>query len=208
MPEWRITRLRGGYALTFDRDGRRRRHTLNASSPREAQQLAPALYAELTKPAGRTVKDLWKAYEVEKEGRAVLETMKWTWKALEPTFGHRDGDRRRGPPHPCQFTEAGMSEMVERVARALCAAEGYGWAEDELYMRMARAGIEAMREPPDAFLALVAERMHDARFSQSGETYPVLRNFFRAVVDAATRGQSEAARDELAKQAQELDMGY
>lgn len=92
MPEWRITRLRGGYALTFERDGRRRRYTLNATSPREAQQLAPALYAELTKPAGRTVADLWKAYEVEKEGRAVLDTMKWTWKALEPSFGSREGD--------------------------------------------------------------------------------------------------------------------
>lgn len=92
MPEWRITRLRGGFALTFDRDGRRHRHTLNTSDPREAQQLAPTIYAELTKPKGRRVVDLWKAYEVEKEGRAVLETMKYTWKALEPHFGHREGD--------------------------------------------------------------------------------------------------------------------
>lgn len=92
MPEWRITRLRGGFALTFDRDGRRHRFSLDTSDPREAQQLAPALYAELTKPKGRRVADLWKAYEVEKEGRAVLTTMKYTWKALEPHFGHREGD--------------------------------------------------------------------------------------------------------------------
>lgn len=92
MPAWRITRLRGGYALTYDRGGRRHRHTLATSDPREAQQLAPALYAELTKPEGRTVADLWKAYESEKEGRAVLNTMKYTWKALEPSFGRRDGD--------------------------------------------------------------------------------------------------------------------
>ncbi len=39
--------------------------------------------------------------------------------------------------------------MVERVARALCAADGYSWAEDELYMRQARAAIEAMREPTE-----------------------------------------------------------
>lgn len=92
MPEWRITRLRGGFALTFDRDGRRHRYTLDTADPREAQQLAPALYAELTKPKGRKVADLWKAYEVEKEGRAVLDTMKYTWKALAPHFGHREGD--------------------------------------------------------------------------------------------------------------------
>lgn len=92
MPEWRITRLRGGFALTFDRDGRRHRYALNTSDPREAQQYAPALYAELTKPKGRKVADLWKAYTSEKEGRAVLTTMKYTWKALEPHFGSRDGD--------------------------------------------------------------------------------------------------------------------
>ena len=118
-----------------------------------------------------------------------------------------------------------MSEdMVERVARALCAFfhRGRPGAADDitpigfgppqpwgprwkLYEDLARAALEAMREPSDAFLALVAERMHDARFSRSGETYPVPRNFLRAVVDAAL---SEAAREELAKQAQELDMGY
>lgn len=92
MPEWRITRLRGGFALTFDRDGRRHRYTLDTSDPSEAQRLAPALYAELTKPKGRKVADLWKAYVVEKEGRAVLQTMKYTWRALEPAFGHREGD--------------------------------------------------------------------------------------------------------------------
>lgn len=92
MPEWRITRLRGGFALTFDRDGRRHRYSLDTADPREAQQLAPALYAELTKPKGRKVADLWNAYTAEKEGRAVLNTMKYTWKALEPHFGHREGD--------------------------------------------------------------------------------------------------------------------
>ncbi len=92
MPEWRITRLRGGYALAFDRNGKRHRHTLNTNDPGEARQLAPALYAELTKPKGRTVADLWNGYVAEKEGRAVLETMKYTWKALEGPFARRDGD--------------------------------------------------------------------------------------------------------------------
>lgn len=92
MPDWRITKLRGKLALTYDRDGRRHRYSLGTSSPSEARQIAPAIYAELTKPAGRTVADLWKAYESDKEGRAVLATMKYTWKALEPHFGSRDGD--------------------------------------------------------------------------------------------------------------------
>lgn len=92
MQDWRLTRLRGGFALTFDQEGKRRRFSLDTDDPREAQRLAPALYAELTRPKGRTVADLWKSYEIEKHGRAVLNTMKWTWKALEPFFGNRDGE--------------------------------------------------------------------------------------------------------------------
>lgn len=93
MPEWRITRLRGKLALTFDREGRRHRYTLATDDAGEAQRLAPALFAELTRPTGTKVKDLWSAYCVEKEGRSIVTTMKYTWVALEPFFANRDGDR-------------------------------------------------------------------------------------------------------------------
>lgn len=49
----------------------------------------------------------------------------------------------------------------------------------------ARAAIRALDDPSDAFLHALAERMHDARFSKSGEDYPITRNFIRALVDAA-----------------------
>lgn len=93
MPGWRITRLRGQFALTFDERGKRRRYSLGTGDAREAQRLAPALYAELTRPSGVTVADLWKGYELDKQGRAVLNTMRHTWKALAPHFATRDGDR-------------------------------------------------------------------------------------------------------------------
>ncbi len=93
MPDWRITRLRGKFALTFDRDGTRHRYTLATDNAGEAQRLAPILYAELTRPQGRTVADLWQAYTLDKAGRSVVTTMRYTWKALEPFFGRRDGDR-------------------------------------------------------------------------------------------------------------------
>lgn len=92
MSEWRITRLRGQFALTFERDGRRHRYTLNTDDAREANRIAPALYAELTKPQGRTVADLWSAYCVDKAGKPIATTMKYTWKAIGPHFGHRDGE--------------------------------------------------------------------------------------------------------------------
>lgn len=92
MQQWRITRYRGGFALTFERDGKRHRHSLGTADPGEAHAIAPALYAELTRPTGRRVVDLWAAYCKDKAGFAVIETMKYTWKALEPRFGSRDGD--------------------------------------------------------------------------------------------------------------------
>lgn len=92
MSEWRITKLRGQYALTYEQDGKRRRHTLNTADAREAHRIAPALYAELTRPSGRTVADLWEAYRIDKKEKPVATTMKYTGKALIPHFGHRDGE--------------------------------------------------------------------------------------------------------------------
>ncbi len=92
MSEWRITRLRGKLALTFERDGKRHRHSLGTDDPRQAYLIAPALYAELTRPAGRTVQDIWTAYTVDKAGKAVLVTMEYTWKALRERFGSRNGE--------------------------------------------------------------------------------------------------------------------
>jgi len=92
MPEWRIAKLRGGFALAFDRDGRRHRYTLNTNDPGEARRIAPALYAELTRPQGRTISELWEAYRTDKTGKPIAETMKYTGKAIMPHFGHRDGE--------------------------------------------------------------------------------------------------------------------
>jgi integrase len=92
VSEWRITRLRGQFALTFDRDGRRHRHTLNTDDPREAQRIAPALFAELNRPKGRTVADLWASYILDKAEKPIATTMKYTGKAILPHFGRRDGE--------------------------------------------------------------------------------------------------------------------
>jgi hypothetical protein len=44
-----------------------------------------------------------------------------------------------------------MSNMIERVARAMCAADGGSQEVDvHHYLDMARAAIEAMREPTEA----------------------------------------------------------
>lgn len=93
MPEYRFGKLRNEICIVwYDEDGKRHRHTLGTADKSEAERLAPALYAELTRPKGSTVADLWKAYEGDMAGRAVVGTMKHTWKALEARFGGMDGD--------------------------------------------------------------------------------------------------------------------
>lgn len=92
MPDWRLTRLRGEFCVTWDEaDGVRRRYRLGTADPKEAARLAASRYAELTRPRGTTIADLCKAYTIDREGRAVLGTMKFTWKALEARFGQMEG---------------------------------------------------------------------------------------------------------------------
>lgn len=95
MPEWRITRLQGECCLTWDDPAvpsGRRRYRLGTADEKEARRIAPARYAELTRPTGTTVEDLWVGYEKDMAGRAVVGTMKHTWKALKARFGAMQGE--------------------------------------------------------------------------------------------------------------------
>ena len=70
MPDYRVGRLKGRFVLTFqDGEGKRRRYRLDAENACEAHRVAPAIYADLTRPVGRTVAELWEAYVREKVGR-------------------------------------------------------------------------------------------------------------------------------------------
>lgn len=80
-----------------------------------------------------------------------------------------------------------MSEMVERVARAIADAggsdfdqlpskHGPGFGLRNMYMNMARAAIEAMREPTGA--------MEDAAFSS---TLTIPKRGYQAMIDAALK---------------------
>ncbi len=94
-----------------------------------------------------------------------------------------------------------MSEesMVERVARAICAATGTIWGgprgDDDpdfllvklMYLNQARAAIEAMREPTDA--------MVDAAYDWLSDTAPLtgrrttdIAGTFKFMIDAALKG--------------------
>lgn len=92
MSEWRVNRYRGSYCITWMDGNIRRRYSLNTSDPKEAARRAPARYAELTRPRGRAVEDLWLGYLADMAGRPVASTMVHSWKALADRFGSRDAE--------------------------------------------------------------------------------------------------------------------
>jgi integrase len=93
MSDWWLTKLKGEYCITWHDPtvaGGRRRYRLGTTDKAEATRSAPARYAQLTRPTGTTVKDIWDGYVADMAGRAVVATMRHTWKALETRFGGRD----------------------------------------------------------------------------------------------------------------------
>lgn len=90
MSEWRLTRLRGEFCIAWQDGDIRRRYRLGTDDRQEAARRAPARYAELTRPKGTTIADLWEGYRTDKAGRPIATTMEYTWKALEPRFGRME----------------------------------------------------------------------------------------------------------------------
>lgn len=127
MPEWRLTRLRGEYCVTWnDANGIRRRYRLGTTDPKEAARRAPSHFADATRPQGTTVADIWAGYVQDMAGRAVVTTMGHTWKALRDRFGpieatnisiadcraHADARRLAGIKDGTIHTELGHLRMV------------------------------------------------------------------------------------------------
>lgn len=74
-----------------------------------------------------------------------------------------------------------MESMVERVAKAICGAQG--WAPEypsDTDMKMARAAIEAMR---DATVPMFQAGLHPPKPNEVGAIPPL--NIWQAMIDAA-----------------------
>jgi integrase len=94
MPDYRIGRLKGRYVVSWWADGKRKRHRLDARSPKEAEAEAlDVIRREVVPAASATVADLWEAYRAEKQGRRVAVAMFHEWKAMGPHFGHLRPDQ-------------------------------------------------------------------------------------------------------------------
>ena len=128
MPGYRVGRLGKRFVVSvYDDAGKRlHRYRLNAKTAREAEQEAPGVVHELTKPRDSTIATLWAAYIAEHEGRAIVANMPFTWKALAPRFGTMPADaitpadcrahiaarRRQGIKDGTIATELGRLRMV------------------------------------------------------------------------------------------------
>jgi integrase len=93
MADYSIGKLKGQCVLVYyDSAGNRRRYRLGTADARQAAITAPAIFATLTRPKGKTVAEFWDVFTRDKAGRAIIGTMTYTWKALRERFGHLSGD--------------------------------------------------------------------------------------------------------------------
>jgi integrase len=93
---YEIGKLKGECVLSFwvTVDGKRlrKRYRLGTDDEAEARRRAPAVYARAVRPQGKSVKELWDAYVLDKKGRPVATVMPFEWKALEARFGMMDAE--------------------------------------------------------------------------------------------------------------------
>jgi integrase len=83
-----IGRLRGGYCVYWEEDGKRRRYQLAARSREEAEAEARDRYLKETAPRhGMTVAQIWAGYIDHLGTKPTAKTMGWTGKAIIPAFG-------------------------------------------------------------------------------------------------------------------------
>lgn len=88
MQQFTIQRLRGGYAIVWQENGKRRRYQLEARTPKDAEAAARDFIAGLRQPRGGvTVAELWAAYSREVAGRPVEQSMIHRGKSIIPWFG-------------------------------------------------------------------------------------------------------------------------
>ena len=185
---WDIQRHRKYLALVIQRDGKRCRYSLGTNDLAEAERRAPAIYAEVTKPRNVTVAELWRAYLEDRSGRAIVPTMRHTFKALRDRFGalpadeitiahcraHTADRRAKGIKDGTIHTELGHLRMVLK------------WAEHHRYIAHApRIERPTKPEPSDKHLTMdQMERLLEAT------TLPHMRLFI--ILAHATAGRAAA----------------
>ena len=96
MPDYRLVRFRGKFAVTGNEGGRRFRYSLGVDSRAEADQrlarfiAARAAAAAVGKGKAYTVTDAWVGYTKALGVKPSAVTASHQWKAIAPVFGERN----------------------------------------------------------------------------------------------------------------------
>lgn len=112
MPDFTISRLRGGFAVSWIESGKRRRFQLAARSRKEAEAEARDIIRRETAPrGGMTIAALWDAYRADRDGRPIAAKMKHCPAVLE-FFGHLRPDQIT-PDHGKQYETVRAAQGIK-----------------------------------------------------------------------------------------------
>jgi integrase len=97
LPDYRLVRFRGKFAVTWNEGGRRFRHSLGVDSRSDAdRRLAQFVAArDAASAVGRsslTVEQAWSGYVASLGAKPSAITAAHQWKAIGPTFGDRNAE--------------------------------------------------------------------------------------------------------------------
>lgn len=88
MPEHRLQRFRGGWAVSIYAGGKRiSRQQLEARDAADAAEKFRQVVEAAKRPAIPTVAALWEAYRQDRDGRRIAENMEWSGKPILAAFG-------------------------------------------------------------------------------------------------------------------------
>jgi integrase len=96
LPDISIGRLRGGFCVYWDVDGKRTRHQLQARTRAEAEAEAIDVFRRhhfIKSQVGMTVAQIWEEYRKDLGDRPTATTMGYTGKAVLAHFGHYRPDQ-------------------------------------------------------------------------------------------------------------------
>lgn len=89
MPEYKLQRLRGGFAVVAYEDGKRiSRQQLESCDHTSAAVEFSRIVQEAKRPVNPDVKEIWQAYIDDKAGRRIAKSMNYLGRRVLPFFGH------------------------------------------------------------------------------------------------------------------------
>lgn len=173
MPEYKLQRFRGGWAIALYEDGKRvSRKSLEARDAAGAAAEFSRITAAASRPVDPNVAEVWDAYVADKDGRRIAKNMRWSRTNIVPFFGAMRPDDIT--PKVCRtYTakrralgkkDATIRTELNQLRTAMLWAEKHKMIAKAPFMEMPSAGMPRERRLTrgefDRLLAAAAETPH------------------------------------------------